>query len=103
MFQQYALGWLLFVSKSMNIEVSAIIVVLVVFIDEIYHFFVRTLSLFDVHLLAPFIDSIFHGVERVIKGFIERSSVRTYHTFLSEEISLVMDVIDFTATFANSE
>ena len=74
MFQQYALEWLLFENKGIDVEISIIVLVLV-FIDEVHHFLVSTLTLFDVHLGAPFIDCILQRVENIFTGFLKRFSV----------------------------
>ena len=48
-----------------DLEVRVIIVILIL-IDEVHHFLISSLTLLNVHLLAPFIDSIFEGGVDVI-------------------------------------
>ena len=84
-----------------DVEVGVIIVILIL-IDEVHHFLVSSFTLLDVHLLTPLIDSIFEGGLDVITSILKWLSVGTDCHLFGEEITFIMYIIDFTATFTDS-
>ena len=84
-----------------DIEVCIIIVILI-FIDEVHHFLIGSLTLLDVHLLTPIIDSIFEGSVDVITSILKWFSAGTDCYLFREEVTFIMHIINLTATFTDS-
>ena len=93
--------WGLFKRKLTDVEVRVIIVILIL-TDEVHHFLIGSLTLLDVHLLAPFIDCIFEGGVDVITSILKWLSAGTERYLFREEIAFIMHIIDLTATFTDS-
>ena len=71
-----------------DVEVCIIIVIFIL-IDEVHHFLIGSLTLFDVHLLTPIIDSIFEGGIDVITSILEWFSAGTDCYLFREEVGSV--------------
>ena len=84
-----------------DVEISVIIVILI-FIDEVHHLRIGSLTLLDVHLLTPIIDSIFEGSVDVITSIFKWFSAGTDSYLFREEVTFIMYIIDLTATFTDS-
>ena len=84
-----------------DIEVCIIIVILI-FIDEVHHFLIGSLTLLDVHLLTPIIDSIFEGSVDVITSILKWFSAGTDCYLFREEVTFIMHLLNLTATFTDS-
>lgn len=93
-------GWL-FKGKLTYVEVCVIIVILI-FIDEVHHFLIGSLALLDVHLLTPIIDSIFEGGVDVITSIFKWFSAGTDCYLFREEVTFIVHIINLTATFTDS-
>ncbi len=88
--------------QTANDAQSIIISGFFILIDEVHHFLIGSLTLLDVHLLAPFIDSIFEGGVDVITSILEWLSAGTDCYLFREEVAFIMHIIDLTATFTDS-
>ena len=84
-----------------DVEVGVIIVILIL-IDEVNHFLISSLTLLDVHLLTPIIDSVFEGSVDVITSILKWFSAGTDCYLFRKKLNFIMYIINLTSTFTDS-
>ena len=75
--------------------------VVLIIIDEVHHFTLRSLSLTDACLLAPIINGILDGGIHILANILKASAGRTDATFLGKEIAFVVNCLLYTSDAAD--
>lgn len=73
--------------------------VVLVFVDEVHHFFLCPLALANAGLLTPCLNSIAYGVIHIFTNIFKVATRRTYTTLFGKETSYIVDVKYLTSTF----
>ena len=91
----------LFKSEGSDVEIGVIVLILI-FIDEVHHLLIGSLSLLNAGLGSPFSDGFSDSAVNIITTILEWFSGCADAAFFGKIIAFIMGVIDLTSTLAAS-
>ena len=91
----------LFKCEGADVEIGVIVLILI-FIDEVHHLLIGSLSLFNAGLGCPFLDGFSDSAVNIITTILEWFAGCADTTFFGKVIAFIVSVIDLTATLATS-
>lgn len=91
----------LFKCEGADVEISVIVLILI-FIDEVHHLLIGSLSLFNAGLGCPFPDGFSDSAENIIATILEWFARCADAAFFGKIIAFIVGVIDLTSTLAAS-
>ena len=90
-----------FKSEGSDVEIGVIILILI-FIDEVHHLLIGSLTLLNTGLGCPFTDGFPDSAVNIITTILEWFAGCADAAFFRKIITFIVGVIDLTATFAAS-
>lgn len=91
----------LFKSEGADVEIGVIVLILI-FIDEVHHLLIGSLSLLNAGLGSPFPDGFSNSAVNIITTILKWFAGCADTTFFGKVITFIVGVIDLTATLAAS-
>lgn len=91
----------LFKSEGADVEIGVIVLILI-FIDEVHHLLISSLSLLNAGLGSPFPDGFSDSAVNIITTILEWFAGCADTTFFGKIIAFIVGVIDLTSTLAAS-
>lgn len=91
----------LFKSEGADVEIGVIVLILI-FIDEVHHLLIGSLSLLNAGLGSPFSDGFSDSAVNIITTILEWFAGCADTTFFGKVIAFIVGVIDLTSTLAAS-
>ena len=91
----------LFKCEGADVEIGVIVLILI-FIDEVHHLLIGSLSLLNAGLGSPFPDGFSDSAVNIITTILEWFAGCADTTFFGKVIAFIVGVIDLTATLATS-
>lgn len=91
----------LFKCEGADVEIGVIVLILI-FIDEVHHLLIGSLSLFNAGLGCPFLDGFSDSAVNIITTILEWFAGCADAAFFGKVIAFIVGVIDLTATLATS-
>ena len=91
----------LFKSEGSDVEIGVIVLILI-FIDEVHHLLIGSLSLLNAGLGSPFPDGFSDSAVNIITTILEWFAGCADTTFFGKIIAFIVGVIDLTSTLAAS-
>ena len=91
----------LFKSEGSDVEIGVIVLILI-FIDEVHHLLIGSLSLLNAGLGSPFSDGFSDSAVNIITTILEWFAGCADTTFFGKIIAFIVGVIDLTSALAAS-
>ena len=91
----------LFKGEGSDVEIGVVVLILL-FIDEVLHLLIGSLTLLNAGLGSPFLDGFSDSAVNIIATILEWFAGCADAAFFGKVIAFIVGVIDLTATFAAS-